>query len=265
MAAAHQHAARPKSEGGYDGKYRALVLCPDHLVGKWCREIKETIPDAGVVRFGPQGEPKVSKKRRSKAESERTDERPTPARPSRDTLSLMDANFGRTYIKHVAAVTAAGRSPNTQCPPAPTLRDAASHPEAPRRCRCSGATPMEEARGSRVLRPGQEPGEVVVRLGWHDRPEARPSPRREQQKHRRGSRGGEGRERSDEAGSELQPDHQAHSRAGTLLPTMRADRPRQAGYTTGLARTLGIPGNLCRLRPGVILGIQVSVSQLTSR
>ena len=39
----------------------------------------------------------------------------------------------------------------------------------------------------------------------------------------------------------------------------------QEALQPGLARTLGIPGNLCRLRPGVILCIQVSVSQLTSR
>src|SRR5262245_45929170 len=28
--------------------YRALVTCPGHLVDKWVREIKETIPDARV-------------------------------------------------------------------------------------------------------------------------------------------------------------------------------------------------------------------------
>jgi hypothetical protein len=31
--------------------YRALVMCPDHLIGKWAREIEETIPGATVHRF----------------------------------------------------------------------------------------------------------------------------------------------------------------------------------------------------------------------
>ena len=55
MAAVHQHACRPRSEGGSDGKYRAIVLCPDHLVGKWCREIRETIPDVPSRQVWPPG------------------------------------------------------------------------------------------------------------------------------------------------------------------------------------------------------------------
>ena len=43
------------SKGGTDGKFRCIVLCPDHLIAKWSREIEETIPDAIVTRFGPQG------------------------------------------------------------------------------------------------------------------------------------------------------------------------------------------------------------------
>ena len=43
MGAIHAHAAgRP---------YRALVFCPGQLVGKWEREILETIPDARVYQI----------------------------------------------------------------------------------------------------------------------------------------------------------------------------------------------------------------------
>jgi hypothetical protein len=55
MSAVHKHAQRPRNQGGSVGKYRALVLCPDHLIGKWVREIESTIPGAKVTRFGPQG------------------------------------------------------------------------------------------------------------------------------------------------------------------------------------------------------------------
>src|SRR3954466_1645774 len=48
MASIHEHARQSRKRGGYGGKYRAIVLCPDHLVGKWCREIAESIPDASV-------------------------------------------------------------------------------------------------------------------------------------------------------------------------------------------------------------------------
>jgi hypothetical protein len=43
MAAAHAAA------GGKP--YRALVMCPNHLIGKWAREIQETIPDARIETF----------------------------------------------------------------------------------------------------------------------------------------------------------------------------------------------------------------------
>src|SRR5205823_295447 len=43
VAAAHAH-ARGKP-------YRALVFCPGHLVNKWDREIRETIPDAEVIQI----------------------------------------------------------------------------------------------------------------------------------------------------------------------------------------------------------------------
>ncbi len=32
--------------------YRALVMCPGHLVEKWKREIEQTVPDAAVTAIG---------------------------------------------------------------------------------------------------------------------------------------------------------------------------------------------------------------------
>jgi clan AA aspartic protease (TIGR02281 family) len=98
MAAVQTHAQQSRAKGGRNGKYRAIVLCPDHLVGKWCREIRESIPDSTVVRFGPQGELKVSMKRRGKGEKaliEATNTR----RALRDTLALTatgNANVTKT-------------------------------------------------------------------------------------------------------------------------------------------------------------------------
>jgi hypothetical protein len=51
MTSIHQHANRSRRKGGSNGDYRAIVLCPDHLISKWEREIKETIPDATVHRY----------------------------------------------------------------------------------------------------------------------------------------------------------------------------------------------------------------------
>lgn len=47
----HEHAKLSRKKGGRGGKYRAMVLCPDHLVAKWEREIIETIPNVTVRRF----------------------------------------------------------------------------------------------------------------------------------------------------------------------------------------------------------------------
>jgi len=89
MATVHGHACRSRKKGGSNGKYRCIVLCPDHLVSKWCREIRETIPDATVVRFGPQGDTKVSVKRR-KSKGERNMIEDTKTRKAmRDTLALL--------------------------------------------------------------------------------------------------------------------------------------------------------------------------------
>src|SRR4051812_15147538 len=34
MTSVHKHAARSRNQGGKGGKYRAIVLCPDHLIEK---------------------------------------------------------------------------------------------------------------------------------------------------------------------------------------------------------------------------------------
>jgi len=91
MAAVYEHAKLSRNQGGYGGCFRAIVLCPDHLVGKWCREIWETIPDAKIVRFGPQGDTKVSTKKkgkRSKGEKALAEETNT-RKALRDTLALL--------------------------------------------------------------------------------------------------------------------------------------------------------------------------------
>jgi clan AA aspartic protease (TIGR02281 family) len=51
MSAVYKHAQRSRAKGGSNGKFRCIVLCPDHLIAKWEREIKETIPDVVVHRF----------------------------------------------------------------------------------------------------------------------------------------------------------------------------------------------------------------------
>lgn len=57
IAGVNIHALQSRNDGGKGGRYRALVLCPDHLVDKWCREIKsKALPDAVVQRFGRPGD-----------------------------------------------------------------------------------------------------------------------------------------------------------------------------------------------------------------
>ena len=54
MVAVHKHAQRSRKQGGLGGNYRGLVVCPDHLIEKWEREIKETLParrSPGSARF----------------------------------------------------------------------------------------------------------------------------------------------------------------------------------------------------------------------
>jgi hypothetical protein len=92
MLAVHYHAMRSRKQGGSGGKYRGLILCPDHLVGKWVREIEETIPNAIVTRFGPQGggddDKPVKGKRTKKGD-------PKPDSKSKASLRDVVALFGK--------------------------------------------------------------------------------------------------------------------------------------------------------------------------
>jgi hypothetical protein len=88
--AVDMHARRSRRQGGRGGKYRAIVLCPDHLIGKWCRELQGTIPGAIVTRFGPQSEEQVVGKRGWAGNGEKIlhDESNT-RRSLRDVLALL--------------------------------------------------------------------------------------------------------------------------------------------------------------------------------
>ena len=55
MLTIHQNAQRSVRKGGRNGNYRAIVLCPDHLVKKWAAELEETIPGVKVTMFDAAG------------------------------------------------------------------------------------------------------------------------------------------------------------------------------------------------------------------
>jgi hypothetical protein len=55
MLTIHQHAQRSARQGGCKGRYRAIVLCPDHLIKKWQDELEETIPGVQVTLFDAAG------------------------------------------------------------------------------------------------------------------------------------------------------------------------------------------------------------------
>ncbi len=55
MLTIHQHAQRSVRKGGRNGNYRAIVLCPDHLIKKWRAELEETIPGVKVTIFDAAG------------------------------------------------------------------------------------------------------------------------------------------------------------------------------------------------------------------
>ena len=63
---AFKHAQFPV-QGGSSGKFRCLVLCPDHLIAKWKREIEAWIPDAKVYYFGSLSRPRRRPGRRRTA------------------------------------------------------------------------------------------------------------------------------------------------------------------------------------------------------
>jgi Type III restriction enzyme, res subunit len=83
MTAVCKHAQQPRSKGGTGGKFRCLVLCPDHLIAKWKREIEETIPGAKVYYFGT-----LSKE---EAKERKKDDGKSGQRPAiNDLLNLLD-------------------------------------------------------------------------------------------------------------------------------------------------------------------------------
>ena len=45
------HASQSLNRGGRNGRYRAVILCPDHLIDKWKDEILSTIPGSKVFTF----------------------------------------------------------------------------------------------------------------------------------------------------------------------------------------------------------------------
>jgi hypothetical protein len=55
MLTIHQHTQRSIRQGGCNGNYRAIVLCPDHLCKKWKLELEETIPGVKVMLFDVNG------------------------------------------------------------------------------------------------------------------------------------------------------------------------------------------------------------------
>ena len=92
MTAVFKHAQLPRSQGGSSGKFRCLVLCPDHLIAKWKREIEETIPGAKVYHFGTlsQEDAKARKK-----EDGKTGQRPA----INDLINLLDKRDGDRWSK----------------------------------------------------------------------------------------------------------------------------------------------------------------------
>ena len=98
MTAAHKHAQQPRNRGGYGGRYRAIVLCPDHLIAKWCREITETIPAAVVTRFGPQGT-EIKGGRARKGEPKNPKAETSTRRALRDAVALLGKRAGHRWEK----------------------------------------------------------------------------------------------------------------------------------------------------------------------
>lgn len=105
IAGVHNHAKRSRNQGGKGGKYRVLVLCPDHLIGKWCREIKdETLHEAIVTRFGREEDDEIDDEspRQRNAKKGKKSESGTK-RTLRDIVSLLDKSNGTRWKKPVGA------------------------------------------------------------------------------------------------------------------------------------------------------------------
>ena len=92
MTAVQKHAQQARSKGGTNGNFRCLILCPDHLIAKWKREIEETIPDAKVYYFGT-----LSK---DEAKARKKDDGKTGQVPAiNDLLNLLDKREGNRWSK----------------------------------------------------------------------------------------------------------------------------------------------------------------------
>ena len=95
MTAVLKHGQRSRNQGGYGGKFRCVVLCPDHLISKWAREIEETVPGAIVGRFGPPpraAEPQA--KGRGRRKKDEVDEVAGSRLTLRHTLDLLGKSAG---------------------------------------------------------------------------------------------------------------------------------------------------------------------------
>ncbi len=55
MLSVHEHAKLSARKGGRNGNYRAIILCPDHLIKKWKDELEETIGGVKVHTFDAAG------------------------------------------------------------------------------------------------------------------------------------------------------------------------------------------------------------------
>ena len=92
MTAVYKHAQQARSKGGSNGNFRCLILCPDHLIAKWKREIEETIPDAKVYYFGTLS--------RDEAKARKKDDGKSGQVPAiNDLINLLDKRDGNRWSK----------------------------------------------------------------------------------------------------------------------------------------------------------------------
>ena len=92
MTAVYKHAQQARSQGGSGGNFRCLILCPDHLIAKWKREIEETIPDAKVYYFGTLS--------RDEAKARKKDDGKSGQVPAiNDLINLLDKRDGNRWQK----------------------------------------------------------------------------------------------------------------------------------------------------------------------
>ena len=89
---AYKHAQQPRSKGGSNGNFRCLVLCPDHLIAKWKREIETWIPNAKVYYFGSLSQAEAKDRKKSDG---KTGQRPA----INDLISHLDKRDGDRWAK----------------------------------------------------------------------------------------------------------------------------------------------------------------------